>query len=504
VGIQKPNSKEFFSNVDPLYRTYGKQDALRSQKEYFERDAAIEQSWLAYSARFKSFSTWNKFVASPFGDAEEAEGRFPFTRSATENQQLHEAWRRSRAGRAGYADPEHPFGHQGSADINTYKMFCEAGRALLRQDGYLGMLTPSGLYTDKGSTNLRKLLLDRSQWEWLFSFINWNKIFTSIYYRFKFCVLIARKGGRTSVFRSALSRYHIDEWEYAERYGLPYSCDRVERFSPRSSAILEIRSERDLAVLERMYRDSVLVGDDSPGGWGIQYAREFDMTSDSKFFPPKPDWEQRGYRADEYGIWCHSGGDLALPLYEGRMIGQFDFCKKAWISGKGRSADWQPSGDAFMAFDHKALGHQYLMSRDEFTQSEAFRGLKVGFLAIGSATNARSMVCTSLCDMPCGNSVPVLTTSQGDVGSLFLVATLNSLPYDFALRCRLGGVNLNYFVVEETPLPRIANWSAVAAESRKIAGLCWPQVLFCTRLAAAFREVPRSQVKSLEDVMGGD
>ncbi len=28
--IQKPNSMEFFSNIDPLYRTYGKQDALRA------------------------------------------------------------------------------------------------------------------------------------------------------------------------------------------------------------------------------------------------------------------------------------------------------------------------------------------------------------------------------------------------------------------------------------------------------------------------------------------
>ena len=28
--------------------------------------------------------------------------------------------------------------------------------------------------------------------------------------------------------------------------------------------------------------------------------------------------------------------DTALPLYEGRMIGQFDFSEKGWVSGKGR------------------------------------------------------------------------------------------------------------------------------------------------------------------------
>ena len=30
-----------------------------------------------------------------------------------------------------------------------------------------------------------------------------------------------------------------------------------------------------------------------------------------------------------------------LPLYEGRMIGQFDFSQKGWVSGKGRTAVWR-------------------------------------------------------------------------------------------------------------------------------------------------------------------
>ena len=30
--------------------------------------------------------------------------------------------------------------------------------------------------------------------------------------------------------------------------------------------------------------------------------------------------------------------DVALPLYEGRMIGQFDFSQKGWVRGKGRTA----------------------------------------------------------------------------------------------------------------------------------------------------------------------
>ena len=35
--IAKPVSMEFFSNIDPLYRSYGKQEALSKQTEYFGR-----------------------------------------------------------------------------------------------------------------------------------------------------------------------------------------------------------------------------------------------------------------------------------------------------------------------------------------------------------------------------------------------------------------------------------------------------------------------------------
>jgi hypothetical protein len=54
--IQKPNSKEFFSNLDPLYRGYGKAEAVAKQKEFFKADPRIEHDWLAERARLKALS----------------------------------------------------------------------------------------------------------------------------------------------------------------------------------------------------------------------------------------------------------------------------------------------------------------------------------------------------------------------------------------------------------------------------------------------------------------
>jgi hypothetical protein len=487
--IQKPNSQEFFSNLDPLYRTYGKQEAVGRQTAIFRHAEDDERAWLMYNARFKALSNWTKHAAFPFGDALDGGERFSFSRSASANDQLHTEWRTRRAGRRCFADVAHAFRHQGSADINTYKLFLEQAHALLRDDGYLGLLAPSGLYTDKGTTALRTLYLQHCRWHWLFGFINWNKIFEPIYYRFKFCITIMQKGGATSAIRSAFSRYHIQEWEEAGQYFISYPRTQVERFSPKTRAILETRERRDLEVLEKIYANAVLLGDDSDEGWQIRYATEFHMTNDSKLFPPRPKWEAEGYQPDEYsrwlkglwrlrdnsspappdlprweiepGVilsrdgaqWMHESEieDVALPLYEGRMIGQFDFSQKGWVSGRGRGAVWRE-----IPWDAKVIEPQYCMKLTEYIENRtddhrAESLAKVGFMDVTSATNERTMIASVVTALPCGNSAPVLCAG---VNSLGLTAVLNAFTYDYVSRARCGGVHLNYFVIDETPLIR--------------------------------------------------
>ena len=171
--IAKPVSKEFFSDIDPLYRSYGKQDALRKQNEYFAA-VAVERHWLDYSARFRAQSNFMGYVSSPFGDPEENDkgpDRFAVARG-NKNHELHDRWRRARARSTGFGDSAHPFRHQGSADLNLYKLFLETAHALLRPGGRLGFVIPSGLYSDNGTGALRRLFIERCRWEWLFGIEN--------------------------------------------------------------------------------------------------------------------------------------------------------------------------------------------------------------------------------------------------------------------------------------------------------------------------------------------
>lgn len=486
--IQKPNSKEFFSNHDPLYRAYGKQEALAKQLDYFKSLPALEHQWIAYNAAIKGMSNWVKCVGQPFGDRVTTDkdskkkhdlnlggrGANGFAESA----RLHAKWKAQRSKRKGFADPAHPFVHQGSADLNTYKMFLELSHALMRPLGRMGMIVPSGIYTDKGTTNLRELFLDHCDWQWLFGFENREGIF-DIHRSFKFCPLIVQKGGTTQAIRAAFMHRNVDDWAYAERHVLAYPRERVLEFSPYSKAILEIRSDKDLRVLQKIYANGVLLGDQSERGWGVKYAREFDMTNDSKLFPPRPKWEEQGFRQDEYGHWLkgpwkdYTGAknvlarerglvlsrdgaqalqvddieDVALPLYEGRMVGQFDFSEKGWVSGKGRSAVWRD-----LTWTEKRLEPQYLMGRTAALENGMLLGWKNPILNIGSATNSRSVIASLIREFPCNHSLNPITFGRPRL-SLCAPGVMNSFVFDYDVRQRLGGLNLSFFVLDESVFP---------------------------------------------------
>lgn len=495
--IQKPNSKEFFSNHDPLYRAYGKQEALAKQLEYFQNWPQLEHDWIAYNADLKGMSNWAKYVGYAFGDRvnEDNNGKQKHDlnlggrsrNSFDASKALHQKWQKQRKKHKGFADTTHPFVHQGSADLNTYKMFLELSHALLSDNGRLGMITPSGIYTDKGTTALRELFLEQCDWQWLFGFENREGIF-DIHRSFKFCPQIVQKGGETQSIRAAFMHRNVDDWEQAERHVLAYPRERVLEFSPFSKAILEIRSEQDLRVLQKIYANGVLLGDQSEQGWGIKYATEFHMTNDSSLFPPLPKWEDKGYVPDEYGHWlkgpwqAYQGPahildrepglvlsrdgsqalaveqieDVALPLYEGRMIGQFDFSEKGWVSGKGRTAVWRD-----MPFDEKTIEPQYLMGLDIAAENGMNFEWKNPTLNISSATNSRSVVAGLIPGFPCNHALNPISFKERML-SLSASAILNSFVFDYDVRQRLGGLNLSFFILDESVFPTPENLEVIS------------------------------------------
>ena len=375
----------------------------------------------------------------------------------------------------------HPFQLQ-KGRIFTYKLFLEFSLFIASKKGRVGLIIPSGIYTDSWSNPLREYLLDSCNWDWLFVFENRDGIF-KIHRSFKFCPIIVHKGLKTSFIKTAFMRRSLTEWEDAEKYTLQYSREQVDKFSPKSKSILEIQTQRDLEILTKIYDNSVLLGDQSKEGWGIKYRLEFMMNTDAKLFPPRPKWEAQGYIPDEYGHWLkgnwqelgndRSGWaeilnrpegvilsrdrtqfihideveDIALPLYQGVMIWQFDFAYSQYSTEVKSKGEWINND-----WTNKEISSLYLMSLSDFKTKKNISE-RIAFRDVQNATNQRTMIACIIPDFPCGNTVPLITTNNFDLNCITL-SVLTSFPLDRILRMKMSQNHINWFYAEELPLPK--------------------------------------------------
>jgi hypothetical protein len=428
----QPESLEFFSNHDPLYRTYNRQRAESRRKELFEHDPGIQHEWLAYESGFKALSHWLKSSEEAF-DVSPARGRA--------GADLKDRWEQDRRERAALAHRDHPFRHQGSGKLYTYKAFLEVAHHLLRQGGRLGFIVPSGLWTDKGATELRQLFLDRSSWEWCYAFENKRKIFP-IHGMFKFAAIVVQREDRTQALKAAFMRHDVSEWERPQPPSVDLAVKDIERFSPKTLSFLELKDDADLRISERLYADHPLLGEVCDD-LGAHYRQELNMTSDSKYFVSLGKLTGRDLLQSEEDtrdprvrarLWVAG----YAPLYEGKSLWIHD----PYYLGKGTSA----SVSRFVAMDD--LGD--LLDEDWLEARLAFRD-------VAASTNMRTLVAGLMPPAPHGNKLPTIN-GLGDRAPTMAVL-LGSIVLDYLIRMKIS-TTLNWFYVETLPIG--TGWNAGA------------------------------------------
>jgi Schlafen, AlbA_2/MmeI, DNA-methyltransferase domain len=311
-------------------------------------------------------------------------------------------------------------GKKAGSDINLYKLFTEQCFNLLRNGGECGIVIPSGIYTDLGTKQLRELLFTQAKITGLFGFENRKEIFEGVHRSYKFVVFTFERAGHTESFPAAFMRFDAEELERFPQHGaIAISVDLIRKLSPDSLSVMEFKSDTDLRISEKMTHFPLL-SEHQEGIWNIRLAREFDMTNDSDLFKTTPAANR-------------------LPLYEGKMIWQFDHhCAEPrfWIDERqGRRALLGRGND-----DGRTLDYQ---------------SYRVGFRSAGENTNECNFISAIV---PrgnfCGNSI-IFATELGQHLrlQLFLCAFFNSFVLDYAVRLRISR-NMNMFYIYQLPIPR--------------------------------------------------
>ncbi len=310
-------------------------------------------------------------------------------------------------------------GNKTGSDLNLYKLFTEQCVNLLKVGGECGIVIPSGIYTDLGAKGLRDLLFDHNQVTGLFCFENRKEIFEGVDSRFKFVVLTLEKGGRTATFPTAFMRHDVADLRDFPRVGaLDVSVDLVRKLSPDSHSVMEFKGPVDVEIAQKMLRFPLL-GQKLLGTWNLELTNEFHMTNDSHLFETTP-------------------GPGKLPLFEGKHVWQFD-------------GEFEPR----RFFVAEVAGRQALCGRALDRGGElAYQRYRIGFRAVASNTNERSLIATVLPRRVfCGNSLITTTNAMDGAELVGVAALLNSFSVDWLVRAKTT-TNLNMYIINQLAVPR--------------------------------------------------
>jgi SAM-dependent methyltransferase len=343
------------------------------------------------------------------------------------------------------------FHHQGRGKLYTYRLFVERAHRLLRAGGRFGLIVPASLWFDRDAEPLRRLLLDECDWQWLFGFENTKKIFP-IDSRYRFAAVVGEKGSRTQHVRVAFGNTHAAQWDTVDTMHARYGRDELRTLSPSSGAFVEIEHERDLRTLARLHANGrPLLGSRGAFEWR---QGDFNMTSDRASFVQRSHAEASGYSRGADCVWRHDEDPELLALYQGAMIGDLHPNAGGHATGTGHATTWLPADSL------ENVRPAYLVAAEAWRADAAERPpARIVLRTLTNATNERTAIACLLPDQPCGNSLGVLAPREPTASPLRAMAAgaavLGSLPFDWTLRLRLAGMNLNGFVLADCVLPHL-------------------------------------------------
>ena len=345
----------------------------------------------------------------------------------------------------------------GGGDINLYSLFVERAMGLVKPDGIVGLLTPSGIYADKTAANFFKSVSTSGRVGGLFDFENRKIFFKDIHASFKFCALIF--GGEERRFYETRCAFFLHDSQTIED---PDRCFTLapadfDRVNPNTGTAPVFRTRRDAEITRRIYERHPVLVDRSGGGerrtWPVRYHTMFHMTNDSHLFRTAKQLDNDGFYRVEGNRW-KKGDDLYLPLYEGKMVQAFDHrAASVVVNPNNLNRPAQPR-EATLA-EHADTGWlptpQFWVAASDCGWDSGTEWV-LGFKEITAPTNARTYIAALFPTVGFGNKVPILKPQQENRNEWLLAANLNSMVFDFATRQKVQGQTLNLFIIEQLPV----------------------------------------------------
>lgn len=321
----------------------------------------------------------------------------------------------------------------GVGEANLYALFAETAFNLRAQTGRSGLLIPTGIATDKTTSLFFNHLVKNKQIASMFDFNNRYKLFSSVHPDTRFsCFTIAPSESIEVAFYMTAEKQLQDD-----RIRAIMSIEDFSRMNPNTGTCPLFRCEADAALAVKLYRKAPILINHNTGEnpWGISFCRLLDMSNDSNLFlAEKPE------------------GEDVLPLYEGKIIYNYDH-RYNTFDETGNDAI-----ERSVTLQEKK-NHSYDFSprywvRDLEVKSRLAGGKAcwfLGFRDITNPTNERTLIMSFFPYSAVGNKLPLIFSEEKIELQCCLLGNGNAIIFDYLVRLKVSGKNMNFFLVEQFP-----------------------------------------------------
>lgn len=330
----------------------------------------------------------------------------------------------------------------GVGDVNTYALFAETISQIVALNGRAGFIVPTGIATDDTTKAFFGYLANGGRLVSLFDFRTGPGLFSEIgHQRFKFCLITLGSTDHTDLLFFALRPEDLAD----RRRHFNLSAEDYALLNPNTLTCPVFRARRDAELTRKIYQRAPVLIREARGSlpeqnpWGIRFMTMFHMSGDSHLF------------AD-----AASEGDL--PLYEAKMIHQFDHRWATYEpSEKGQAGKGEVGSRDVIELEkidpHFSPTPRYWVGADEVTRRLTDKGWQrqwlIGWRDICRATDYRTLIASVIPKAGVGDKFLLMLPDAEPKKIAALVACLNSLACDFVARQKVGGTAFKYFTMKQ-------------------------------------------------------
>ncbi len=356
-------------------------------------------------------------------------------------------------------------------DINLYSLFVERAHRLVKRDGMVGLLTPSGIASDLSASAFFRKVSTGGRVKAFYDFENrrtrhgLEPFFPDVDSRFKFAAMMASPSRTFDAAQCGFFLQAVGEIANPEQC-FPITAVDFARVNPNTGTAPIFRTRRDMELTTRIYASTPVLVDKFGGeevkAWPIDYATVFHMTNDSHLFRTRVELEgEEGAWSVGSNRWQSENGEW-VPLYEGKMVQAFDHRAASITINRenlNRPAQPLPAKPEQSADPDWLADPQFWVQPEQGLASEAYT---LCFKDVTAPTNMRTMIAAIIPTGAAGNTVPLLDLELEENAPKApriaqIGANLNAVVFDFIARQKVQGQHLNWFIVEQLPvLPPIS------------------------------------------------